>query len=189
MTEWINRQKRAAANDLAPNDELLDRIEEWQERAAAVADEHAQNQTKRAVQECPPGDVAAGALFGLFARHAETIWHVCNEQMERASEVEALTLEDVLMEAYPLYIRAMVRYDPARGPLDLYLASALSRRVQIYIASHAHESAEEGAETEVEDAETIAPGYNIPELYEELIAEGAVPERAAEVYDRLHPDR
>lgn len=186
MTDWITQQQQNIDVE-ADIENHLAQISDWQERAQAVAAEASHNSTKRAVEECPPEGDEARAIYHLFALHAETIWHVCNTALEQTAETDAVSLEDVLQEAYPLFQRCLVSYDPDRGPLDLYLANALKRRVQIYLGSASHETTDD--EQEVEDEGRVAPGYDLPALYDELVEDGRVPESAVEVYDRLHPDR
>lgn len=184
--DWIHQQQEHidTGKDTA---HYLAQISDWQARAQAVAAEASRNSTKKAVEECPPEGDEARAIYHLYAMHAETIWHVCNAALEQTSETDAVELEDVLQESYPLFQRALVSYDPDKGPLYLYLANALKRRVQIYLNSQSHETTDD--EAEVEDEGRVAPGYNLPELYSELVDEGSVPAEAVSIFDRLHPDR
>jgi len=185
VSQWIERQRQAAVLN-ANEATYLRRIEGWQERAQAEAEKHSNASTKKAVRECPPTDSEAGALYQLFAGKAETIYHVAREELERASETNALTLEDALQEAYVLFQRAMVQYDPERGDLKNYLAHALRQRIRDYIERHSHQTSEDG-ESDVADAEAVAPGFSIPALYEELKSEGRVAAEAGELHDKLTP--
>lgn len=184
MTEWIKRQIQAAVLD---EDEAtyLDRISDWQARAQQEAEQHDHASTKKAVQNCPPTDSEAGALYQLFASKAETVYHVAREELEHASETNALTLEDILQEAYVLYQRSMVRYDPERGTLKNYLAHALRQRIRDYIEKHSATTSED--ESEVTDTEAVAPGFSIPALYNELKEEGRVADTAEQLHDRITP--
>lgn len=160
----------------------LDRIKSWQERAQEAATRYTSAATKKALEDEPPRDDEARALYHLYALHAETVYHVCRQELERASNTEALTLEDVLQESYPRFLRAMVQYDRERGELDLYLAHALRQRVQDYIHSQAEQKEEE---QEQEDTAPIAPGFDLPSIYRELKAEGRVPRNAKRLHDTL----
>jgi len=184
VTEWIKRQRQAAVLD---EDEAtyLDRISDWQARAQKEAEQHSHASTKKAVQNETPTDFEAGALYQLFALRAETVYHVAREELEHASETNALTLEDALQEAYVLFQRAMVQYDPKRGPLDLYLAHALKQRIRDYVEKHSATTSED--ESEVADTEAVAPGFSIPALYNELKEEGRVADAAEQLHDRITP--
>jgi hypothetical protein len=185
VTQWIERQKQAAVLD-EDESTYLDRISDWQTRAQQEAEQHSHASTKKAVRECPPTDSEAGALYQLFALRAETVYHVAREELERASEVDALELQDVLQEAYVLYQRSMVQYDPERGTLKNYLAHALRQRIKGYIQRHSATTSEDG-ESEVADGAAVAPGFSIPALYEELKEEGRVAAEAEELHNRITP--
>lgn len=183
MNDWIERQEQAIRPDTDP-EALLETIEGWQERAQEVADKSG---TEEAIEKCPPSDEEARAIYQLFSVHAETIFHVCKTVLEKTPEVEALELEDVLQEAYPLFQRVLIRYERERGDLQLYLANALKAYVKRWVGGMQHETAEE--EATVEDRSKVAPGFDIPRLYNELREEDRLPRKAEELYDKLHPKR
>lgn len=151
-----------------------------------MADEANRSGTKIALEECPPSDEEARALFALFAIEADTVYFACKDAMERTPQVQALDLDDVLSESYVLFLRSMVRYDRERGELAPYLGHALRVRVKAYVKSMQHETSDE-EDMEVEDVSRVAPGFDIPELYQELKDEGRLPSRAQELWDQLAP--
>lgn len=182
MSNWIAQQQQTAPLD-EDVDTYLERIEAWQRRAQKEAEEHSYASTKKAVEEEPPTGDEARALYHLYARHAETIYHVCQQELERASETDALTLEDVLQEAYPRFMRAMVSYDRERGELKMYLAHALRQRIKDYVKANREET--DDSEQEQPDDSPIAPGFDIPRLYDEMVEEGRVPRKAERLHDTL----
>lgn len=184
MSDWINRQRKRAVLD-TDEDELLQRISDWQSRARAAANDHSRHQTKKALRDEPPRDSEAGAIYQLYAMHSDTIWHVCHEELSKASQTEAITIEDVLAEAYVLFQRALIQYDQDRGKLKTYLGRALRRRVQIYIDGHSHETTE--SDDREEEDKGFAPGFNLGEIYQELVDEGRVSTDAQELFEKHAP--
>lgn len=192
MNDWIDRQRQAAGvtgdEDLT---DALQAIEGWRARAREEADKHARHSTKKAVQNCPPTDNAARALFDIFAAHAERICHICRETHEvyttsSHSDEPSLDLEDLLQEAYPLFLRAMVRHE---GDVGDHLQRAFRDRVKDYIETILTERDDPDERGALEDESRVAPGFDIPRLYNELREEDRLPRKAERAYDRLHPER
>lgn len=195
MNDWIGRQRRTAGVG-GPEDEdlsdALDAIEEWKQDARKEAEEHSRHSTKKAVQNCPPTDTAAPALFRIFAVHAEQVFHICREahvvytQSAHADE-PGLDIEDLLQEAYPLYLRAMVRHKDRE--VSDHLQRAFRDRVKDYVETVLTERDDPDDRPELEDESHVAPGYDLPKLYKELREEDRLPKRAERAYDRMHPEQ
>jgi len=187
VNDWIEDQRAAARvsaeDDIEPH---LRRIEDWQKRARAVANNEGRHATKTAVQECPPTDAEARALHTIYAIEADTVYHICREaysaymQSSHAQEPH-LSLDDVLVEAYPLYLRAMVRYQGTR-PLEKHLLVALRNRVRDYLESKLSVPDDPDGRPELEDRDPVAPGFDLVEIYAELVEEGQVSDRARELW-------
>jgi len=188
---WIDRQKRAASSN-ASEEELLRRIESWKTRAQAAAAEHNHNQTKKALRDEPPTDAEAGAIYSLYAKHAETVFHVVRKVHNAYSrsghaDEPTVSLEDTLQEAYVLFQRALVAYEGERD-LERHLRRAFRDRVQGYLDTRL--TASEDVEDEPKrTGRGAAAGFSIPTLYAELVNEGKVEEEAARLFDSIHPKR
>lgn len=190
---WIDKQQQAAGvtseTDLT---EALEAIEEWKGEAREEAERHARHATKEAVQNCPPEEGAARALFDVFAAHAERIFHICREAHEvymtsSHSDEPSLDLEDVLQEAYPLFLRAMVRHEDRE--VGDHLQRAFRDRVRGYIETTLTERDDEDDRPALADDSKVAPGFNVPRVYNELREEDRLPRRSQKAYNRLHPER
>ncbi|MCS3827426.1 hypothetical protein GGP85_002896 [Salinibacter ruber] len=191
--DWIKQQRQAAGvtadKDLTT---ALQAIEGWKEKAREEAQRHARHATKEAVQNCPPADGAARALFDIFATHAERIFHICRQAHEvyttsSHSDEPALDLDDLLQEAYPLFLRSMIRHTD-RGVGD-HLQRAFRDRVRDYVETTLTERDDPDDRPALKDESRVAPGFDIPRLYQELRESDRLSRRAERAYDRLHPER
>lgn len=184
MSEWADRH-REAAPDLS--DMHLRALEDWQAQAQAVAEEASRHGNKAAVQQVTPGPAAAEALYALFARHAEDIWHVCREihhryvQSSHADE-PGLALEDLLQEAYPLFQRAMVQADGKYAMLN-----RLEARMADYVRSQliTHDDPEARGEVASEPASVEV---DLVAMYDRLSEQGRVPGEAAQLWEQIKPE-
>jgi len=184
---WIERQREAAILD-EDEQTYLDRISDWQARARAEADKHNTHQNKRAVQNCPPSDAEAGALFCLFATWADRVYGIAKHTLQSHSETghtdePGLELEDLLQEGYILFQRAMVRAESENE-----MASRLRARMAEYCKSQLVERDDPDDRSPVGDDHEVAPGFSIPALYNELKEEDRLPRRAERLWDQLRPD-
>lgn len=162
-------------------------LESWQVQARRVAEEASRHGNKQAVQEVVPGPAAAEALYGLFARHAEDIWHVCREihnQYVQSSHADepSLSLEDLLQEAYPLYQRAMVQ---AEGKYEML--NRLEARMAEYVRSQLVTRDDPEARPEVA-SEPASAEVDLVAMYDCLCDEDRVPDEAADLWDRIKPE-
>lgn len=190
---WTEKQRQAAGvtadTDLTT---ALEAIEGWKEKAREEAQRHSRHSTKKAVQNCPPGEGAARALFDVFAVHAERIFHICRQAHEiyatsSHSDEPSLDLDDLLQEAYPLYLRAMVRHDDRE--VGEHLQRAFRDRVRDYVETILTDRDDPDDRDPVVDESRVAPGFDIPRLYNELRAADRLSRRSQRAYRRLHPDR
>lgn len=187
--QWIHEQRRNAGvdpgEDPAP---YLKRIELWQERAQEVADNCTHNELKTAVCEVPPTDDEAQALYELYALWAESIYaitmhtHQSHAQNGAADEPVA-SPHDLIQESYVLFQRAMVRSTTKEK-----MTSRLRARMAEHVRTQLTVEDDPDNRHAVEDREAIAPGYNLPQLYDELHDEGRLSRRAEKLWERLHPE-
>lgn len=194
MTDtWIDQQRKAAQvtadEDLT---EALQAIEDWKAEARKEAERHDHHSTKQAVENCPPTDKAAPALFDIFAANAERIYMICHEahtvytESSHADE-PSLSLGDLLQEAYPLFLRSMVRHKDR--DVSQHIQRAFQDRVIGYVETILTERDDPDGRSELEDQSHVAPAFDIPALLEELCEGDKLSRRATRAYDRLHPKR
>ncbi len=190
---WIDQQRIAASvtsgEDLT---EALQAIEEWKQAARKEAESHSHHATKKAVENCPPTDEAAPALFDIFAANAERIYMICHDahtvyaESSHADE-PSLALEDLLQEAYPLYLRAMVRHKGR--DVAQHIQRAFKDRMIDYVETILTERDDPDGRPPIADESRVAPSFDIPRLYNELREDDRLPRKAERAWDRLHPDR
>lgn len=182
--KWIERHKEAAP-DLS--DAHLRAFEQWQREARAVADVASRHSNKKAVEEVTPGPAAAEALYGLFAKHAEDIWHTCREihtkyvQSSHADE-PGLSLDDLLQEAYPIFQRAMVR---AEGKYQML--NRLEARMADYVRSQLVTHDDPGSRRDIEGS-TAAADVDLVAMYDDLCTQNDVPDEAADLWEEIKPE-
>jgi DNA-directed RNA polymerase specialized sigma subunit len=155
----------------------MEELGDWQRRARQKAEQHSRHQCKKAVQETTPTDKEAEALFALYRKHKDDIKHWCRQALSKAQGT-TLTLDDVMAEAYILFQRSLVRYDEEKAGLRTYLQHDLRGRIRDYLEAVTEE---QGEQEEPEDR-VVAPGFDLVEIYEELIDEGRVSEEAEELW-------
>jgi hypothetical protein len=190
MDQWIQRQRDAAR--VSEGDEPdMDAIKAWQEEARTVADEAGRHGTKKAVQECPPSDEAARALFEAFAIEAEVVFHVCREAYQAYTDSghedePHLSLEDLLQEAYVLFQRSMVRFQGERT-LERHVRRPFRDRVRAYLDAQLSTYDDPENRPAVEDQAAFAPGYDMAGIYDELREEDRLPKRADRLWREAYP--
>lgn len=169
---------------------MNEHIEQWQTRARREAERHDHHACKRAVQETTPTDEQARSLHKLFAEHREDIRHWCKTALDKieGQDRPSVDIEDLMAEAYILMQRSLVRYDPEKAGLRTFLQHDLRGRIRDYLRSVSHESVAGTERPEREDREPIAPGFDIPQIYRELVQEGRVSPAAARLWRQAHPD-
>jgi len=188
MPTWAQRLRHSAgvSTDEAP-DPYLDALLDWFRRTRQAAENYSRHATKQAVRDIEPTVEEQEALTFLFALQAETIYWVCSDLLSRYTESKhadrpSLQLEDLLTEAYPLFLRALVRYDQER-PLEVHVRRAFRDRIRDYIESRLHRPAPspEGQPHPIlPDAPEPLPEVDVGAICQELQAEGVVPELGEE---------
>ncbi|WP_103021474.1 hypothetical protein [Salinibacter altiplanensis] len=184
MPTWAQRLRRSTGvstgEEPGPH---LGALSGWLRRTRQAAEGYGRHATKQAVRDVDPTAEEQEALTALFALQAETIYWVCSDLLERYTESAhadrpSLQLEDLLAEAYPLFLRALVRYDQER-PLEVHVRRAFRDRARDYIESRLHRPASnpEGHPHPVlPDTPEPVPEVDVGAICEELQEEGFVPE-------------
>ena len=183
MPTWAQRLRRSAGvstgDEPAPH---LHALSGWLRRTRQAAEGYGRHATKQAVRDVEPTEEEQKALTALFALQAETMYWVCSDLLGRYTESghpdrPSLQLEDLLAEAYPLFLRALVRYEGER-PLEVHVRRAFRDRARDYIESRLHRpaSAPEGRPHPILP-ETLGslPEIDIGAICRELQEEGVVP--------------
>jgi hypothetical protein len=187
---WI-QQKRDQAN-LEPSREdseaLLEKIKGWQRDAQEVASKASYHQLKKAVQEVPPNDLEAQYLFKLYALWADAIYGICvhtyrTHSHNAAADEPVVSLKDLLQESYILFQRAMVR-STTKEKMRSRLRARMAEHVRTQMT--VEDDPEERTPEEATDA--IAPGFDLPEIYQELVDENRVSQESAKIWRRLKPE-
>jgi RNA polymerase sigma factor (sigma-70 family) len=112
----------------------LSALADWRARAREEAAQHPQHQAKRAVQATEMTEAERTAAGALFEAASEDIRTICRVAYGKArGQVRGLSVEDVYQEAYVLFLRALVHYDPEKASLKTYLYHALRSRVTEYL--------------------------------------------------------
>jgi len=184
---WPDQIRHSAGVD--PDEEpspYLSQLSRWHRQTRAAAAGHSRHATKRAVQEVDPRPEERRALMALFALQAETIYWVCSDVLSRYArsghaDEPSLELEDLLAEAYPLFLRALVRYEGDR-PLEIHVRRAFRGRVEDYVESRLRHPAPigpDGAAPDIPDTSGSLPDVDIGAICKELQEEGVVPELGA----------
>ena len=180
---WTTTHREAAGvgedTDAAP---YLDAIKDWQEEAQALGYRYHKN--KRALEDCPPPPDVQDALYALFAIWSPHIHYHCRLALEShthstAADEPALQLDDLLQDAWTLFLRAMVpstTRDEAMGRLRARLAE--------HVRTHLVLDDDPEQRDPVPSADYAAPGFNVPRLYDELRQEGRLSNRAEQLWDR-----
>ena len=183
MPTWAQRLRRSAGvskgDEPAPH---LRKISGWLRRTRQAAEDYGRHATKQAVRDVEPTREEQEALTALFALQAETMYWVCSDLLGRYTESShpdrpSLQLEDLLAEAYPLFLRALVRYKGER-PLEVHVRRAFRDRARDYIESRLHRpaSSPEGRPHPILPGPLGAlPEIDIGAICRELQEEGVVP--------------
>jgi len=165
-----------------------DLIEEWQRRAQQAAEKHDRHACKHAVQEVTPTNEEAQALYSLYDEHKADIEDWCREALAKAQGEDAppLELQDLMVEAYVLFQRSLVRYDSGKSSLRTYLQHDLRGRIRDYLKAMS-EDRRPRTESKREDRSAIAPHFDVPSIYAELVEEGRVSRTAGRLWRRASP--
>lgn len=188
MPSWPDQIRRSVgARSTEDPSQYLTQLSEWFRRTRNVASEHSRHATKEAVQSVDPTEEEQQALMALFADQAETIYWVCSDALDAYSrsghaEEPSLELQDLLAEAYPLFLRALVRYQGNR-PLEIHVRRAFRDRIRSYIESHLRHptpSGESGEPSPIPEPLSELPEVDVGEICRELQEEGIIPVLDAE---------
>ncbi|WP_251961551.1 hypothetical protein [Salinibacter ruber] len=188
MTDaWIHCKRKQAGVDPDKHDPepLLEEIEPWQARAQQVAEEASRHELKTAVKKVPPSVVEAKTLFQLYALWAGPIYGICvhtyqTHVQNAAADEPVAGLEDLLQESYILFQRAMVRSTTKEK-----MRSRLRARMAEHVRTQMTIEDDPDDRRRQPDRSAIAPGFDLKEIYQELVDEGKVSRRAAQLWQRL----
>jgi DNA-directed RNA polymerase specialized sigma24 family protein len=91
-----------------------------------------------------------------------------------------------MQEAYVLFLRCLVRYDPAKGSLDTYLKHALRSRITDYLRSRSErvlDTDRRNGAPAPEPDRSAHQSVDMRSVAEELLPD--LPERARHMWERL----
>lgn len=167
---------------------MNEHIEQWQERAQAAAEEFERHACKRAVQEVTPTDREARELYELYSQHESDIEKWCETALAKAQGEDAppASLEDLVSESFILFQRSLVRYNPEEASLRTFLQHDLRGRIRDYLTAISEQSRPR-SESKRRDRGAIAPGFDVPSIYSELVEEGRVSRAAERLWRRASP--
>jgi RNA polymerase sigma factor (sigma-70 family) len=171
--------------------DLLRILSSWHARAQSAAQRHATHATKRAVRQTEMSEAEQAAAHALYREHKGLIRRICSAALSKARqspEQPPLSLPDLMQEAYVLFLRALVRYDPAKGSMDTYLKHALRSRITDYLRSRSERVAAPGRDSSGPAPEPDRSGHqsvDMGSVAEELLEEYDLPERARHMWQRL----
>jgi hypothetical protein len=190
VNSWTDQHQHAAGvaatTDATPH---LQAIKGWQQRARAAAAEHRYHQNKQALADCPPPPDVQQALYTLFAIWAPDIHYLCRSALDAhthnaAADEPGLELDDLLQEAWELFLRAMIPSDTKHEALGR-LRARLAERVRSQLVL----DDDPELRGPVPDTDYTAPGFDVPGLYDELREDDRLPKAAERLWDRAFPSK
>jgi hypothetical protein len=184
--DWAQRHRQAAA-DLSPS--AVRRLtRQWMGRARSVKQQHSYHAAKKAVRECSPSPDESRALHALFASEAETIFYICRDAAR--SVTGPLGVEDVLQDAWPLFLRALLAWQPGQRTLRLHLRRTFRDKVRDHVATADESPAPDPDHRAPQTGPTHSDGaIELARVYDALAEAGRLPDAAETLWREHRPER